>query len=153
MIVVPATVDHWSILSDLAKQTFTDTFGHLYSSVDLAAHQAEKYTQSALTDQLSSDLVFFLCSDDDTTAKAPVGFCHLKPNERNIELMPIDEFPDPCWELYRFYLTADSQGKGGGSFLMRFVIDLLRKQGVQSLWLSVWSENYTAQRFYEKFGI
>ncbi|KAJ3132471.1 hypothetical protein HK100_005272 [Physocladia obscura] len=152
MIIVPATVEHWEVLSALAKQTFDETFGHIYTPSDLETHLNTKYTHDLMVAEIKSEIVYFLCNDDDAAARAPVGFFQLKPNSRN-ELMAVDEFADPCWELHRFYLTNATQGKGGGSLLMRFALEKLKEVGAKSLWLSVWSENFKAQHFYEKFGI
>ncbi|KAI9346943.1 acyl-CoA N-acyltransferase, partial [Obelidium mucronatum] len=153
MIIIQATPGHWSVLSALAKQTFTDTFGHLYAPEDLEAHLSTKYTEAVLTLEIQTELVYLVCQDDDTEGTSPFGFCQLKPDSRN-DLMPdISEYPDPCWEIHRFYLKKEMQGVRAGSTLMNFAMGKLKEAGAKSIWLSVWSENFKAQRFYEKFGI
>ncbi|KAJ3072679.1 hypothetical protein HDU98_003152 [Podochytrium sp. JEL0797] len=151
MIILRATEQHWSALSLLAQKTFSDTYGHTYEPHNVKKHLETNYTQSVITHEIQTELVFLVCDDDDVDGQRPWGFCQLKPNSRN-ELMPV-EYPDPCWEIHRFYLDKDKKGVGAGSVLMKFSMEKLKEAGAKSLWLSCWSENFVAQRFYEKFGI
>ncbi|ACL19448.1 [SSU ribosomal protein S18P]-alanine acetyltransferase [Desulfitobacterium sp. LBE] len=44
------------------------------------------------------------------------------------------------------------QGMGGGEFLMRSVIDLMVKEGMERMTLEVRASNTSAQRLYERLG-
>ena len=55
-------------------------------------------------------------------------------------------------ELKRLYLLATAQGGGIGARLFEQALDWLERDGPRTLWISVWSENYGAQRFYARYG-
>ncbi|KAJ3291559.1 hypothetical protein HDU79_002286 [Rhizoclosmatium sp. JEL0117] len=152
MIIIRATEQHWAALSLIAKDTFVDTFGHLYAAKDLEAHIQNKYNQAVMVHEINTEHVYLVCKDDDKAGEAPFGFCQLKPDSRS-ELMPEDEYANPCWEIHRFYIRKEKQGVRAGAKLMEFAMERIKEAGVKSIWLSVWSENYRAQKFYEKFGI
>ena len=49
-------------------------------------------------------------------------------------------------------LLAGIQGGGTGRALMDAAMAWLLRDGPRPLWLSVWSENLGAQRFYARYG-
>ena len=55
-------------------------------------------------------------------------------------------------ELKRLYVRAGIQGGGIGRALMDAAMAWLLQDGPRTLWLSVWSENFGAQRFYARYG-
>jgi len=55
-------------------------------------------------------------------------------------------------ELKRLYVRADAQGGGTGAQLFEQALAWLERDGPRTLWISVWSENYGAQRFYARYG-
>ncbi|HJW45615.1 MAG TPA: GNAT family N-acetyltransferase, partial [Lysobacter sp.] len=55
-------------------------------------------------------------------------------------------------ELKRLYLLASAQGSGVGARLFDEALTWLEREGPRTLWISVWSENYGAQRFYARYG-
>ncbi len=63
-------------------------------------------------------------------------------------------------ELKRFYLLRDWQAKGVGTRLLELVDAWLKDQSLRRtragqrhfVWVSVWSENFGAQRFYNRVG-
>ena len=55
-------------------------------------------------------------------------------------------------EVKRLYLRGDAQNGGAGRALMDAMLTWLLADGPRTLWLSVWSENYGAQRFYARYG-
>ncbi|KAJ3072676.1 hypothetical protein HDU98_003149 [Podochytrium sp. JEL0797] len=83
MIILRATEQHWSALSLLAQKTFSDTYGHTYEPHSVKKHLEANYTQSVITHEIQTELVFLVCDDDDVDGQRPWGFCQLKPNSRN----------------------------------------------------------------------
>ncbi|KAJ3068039.1 hypothetical protein HDU98_008796 [Podochytrium sp. JEL0797] len=146
-----AVAVHWSVLSELAKETFVATFPNLYSATDLQTHLDTTYTQEIITKEIETELTYLVVDDTDPEGKAPWGFCQLRPNTRT-HLLPVDEYEDPCWELHRIYLSKHKHGTGAGSTLMKFAMQKMHEAGVKCVWLSVWSENDQARKFYEKWG-
>ncbi|KAJ3248659.1 hypothetical protein HDU78_010890 [Chytriomyces hyalinus] len=154
MLLIPLAPKHVQTLAEIAAETFTDTFGHLYSAEDLNSYLAAAYAHPQLLHEIATEECYFLCLDTDPEGLKPLGFAQLRPNTRN-ELMRSlgDEYPEPCWELHRFYIRKESQGMRAGSFMMDFCMKRFKEAGVKSLWLSVYSDNVKAQKFYQKYGI
>ncbi|KAJ3060077.1 GTP-binding protein Rho1 [Podochytrium sp. JEL0797] len=151
MIILRATQDHWSALSELANETFVATFPNLYSEADLQTHLNTNYTQEIITREIQTELTYLVADDTDPEGKAPWGFCQLRPNTRT-HLLPDGEYEDTSWELHRLYLSKLKHGTGAGSTLMKFAMQKMHEAGVKSVWLSVWSENDQARKFYDKWG-
>ncbi len=55
-------------------------------------------------------------------------------------------------ELKRLYVLAQAQNGGWGGKLFQAALDWLQRDGPRTLWISVWSENLGAQRFYARHG-
>jgi len=58
----------------------------------------------------------------------------------------------PTAELSKFYLRAESHGRGAAAALMAATLDVAGGRGVAGLWLGVNELNARAIRFYEKSG-
>ena len=121
---------------------FTDTFGHLYRSEDLASflsgHTADRWHA-----QLASSDFAVRCAEVDGK---PVGFAKLGPNE-----LPV-ETAETALELHQLYVLGPWQGEGLAPVLMDWVLGEARRRGARALFLSVWTENYRARRFYARYG-
>ncbi|KAJ3111574.1 hypothetical protein HK100_002642 [Physocladia obscura] len=153
MHVKQASKKHAAVLSTLAGTTFVENFGYLIPPGELDGLLSEQYSEAAMAQQLETEIVFFLCNDDDTDGKAPIGFCQLKPDSHS-EWFGELEYEKPCWEIHRFYFLQEQHGKGVAKILMDFVLEYLHSEKeVKTVWLFVWSENYKAQAFYKKHGI
>ena len=55
-------------------------------------------------------------------------------------------------ELKRLYVLHAAQNSGWGGRLFQAALDWLERDGPRTLWISVWSENFGAQRFYARHG-
>ncbi|MET0807939.1 MAG: GNAT family N-acetyltransferase, partial [Pseudoxanthomonas sp.] len=55
-------------------------------------------------------------------------------------------------ELKRLYLLKSEQNGGVGRALFDQALAWLERDGPRPLWISVWSENLGAQRFYARYG-
>jgi GNAT superfamily N-acetyltransferase len=132
------------ILARIGAQTFTDTFAHLYPPSDLEVFLSEAYslerTKSALEDPRKGAWLVEL--DGEAIGYAQAGPCDL----------PHPEVTPQCGELKRFYFRKAWQGRGLGGRLFATVMDWLVEDGPRNVWIGVWSENFGAQRFYERQG-
>ena len=54
--------------------------------------------------------------------------------------------------LKRIYLLPSAQNTGVGSRLIHVALDWLEHERPSTLWIGVWSQNFGAQRFYERLG-
>ena len=131
-------------LSALGASTFVDTFGHLYSSEDLQAFLDESHAVAAYETLLASPIFALWLAEDDGEAigYALAGPCGL-PHE---DAKPTDG------ELKRLYVSPSAQGGGIGAKLFEQALAWLERDGPRTLWISVWSENHGAQRFYARYG-
>ncbi len=139
-----ATVDDAMVLSDLASRTFTETFGHLYPAEDLSAFLADAYAVEKQRVILAHpDYAVWLLEDEGVAVgHAAAGPCGL----------PHADVAKGDGELKRLYVLASHQNGGWGGRLFAEAERWLLKDGPRTVWIGVWSENFGAQRFYERQG-
>ena len=139
-----ATVADAALLAALGTATFVETFGHLYSPQDLQAFLDESHTTAAYAKALADPgyALWIAERDGEAIGYAQAGRCGLP----HAEVQPGDG------ELKRLYLRAEAQNGGTGRALMDAAMAWLLRDGPRPLWLSVWSENLGAQRFYARYG-
>ena len=131
-------------LSEIGSATFVETFGHLYRPDDLAAFLAESHSPAACAAALADPryAVWLLEEGGRAIGYALAGPCGL----------PHPDVRDGDGELKRLYLRADAQNGGAGGQLFDAALAWLERDGPRQLWISVWSENHGAQRFYARRG-
>ncbi|MDP1908714.1 MAG: GNAT family N-acetyltransferase, partial [Hyphomicrobium sp.] len=76
----------------------------------------------------------------------PVGFAKLGPVK-----LPVDPAGEGA-ELHQLYMLGKAHGSGLGAQLMDWVVETARSRGAGELFLSVFTENHRAQRFYRRYG-
>jgi len=131
-------------LSAIGKATFSETFAHLYPPEDLEAFLADAYGLEKTRADLASPAkaAWLVERDGQVIGHALAGPCKL----------PHAEVTPACGELDRLYLLKAHQGGGLGSRLLAEVFAWLEKDGPRDLWIGVWSENFGAQKLYERQG-
>ena len=114
-----ATVDDAPVLSDLARRTFTETFGHLYPPEDLAAFLADAYDVDKQRIILGHPeyAVWLLEEGGVAIGHAPAGPCGLP----HPDVQPGDG------ELKRLYVLKSHQSGGWGSRLFQAALDWLER--------------------------
>ena len=139
-----ATIEDAQALADLGQVTFIDAFGHLYTPEDLQTFIEESHSPAAYARVLANpDYALWLAEREGVAiGYAQAGPCGLP----HAEAQPADG------ELKRLYLLRDAQNSGVGVALLDVALAWLERDGPQTLWISVWSENYGAQRFYGRHG-
>lgn len=131
-------------VSQLARRTFTESFGHLYPDEDLQAFLADSYSVGKQAVILSHpDYAVWLLERDGVAlghvAAGPCGLPHA-------DVQPGDG------EIKRLYVLRELHNGGWGARLLQTALDWLERDGPRTLWIGVWSENVAAQRFYARFG-
>jgi GNAT superfamily N-acetyltransferase len=124
------------------RESFTDTFGHLYSQEDLAAFLSG-FTEAGWRTELSDSAFAFRLAEEDGRA---VGYLKLGPGS-----LP-HVGPEPAIELKQLYLLRPWQGRGAAAALMDWALDEARRRGAEAIYLSVFIDNHRARRFYERYG-
>ena len=126
----------------LFRTSFVDTFGRLYAPDDLAMFLAQFSPEAWAAELADSRFAFRLAERDGE----PVGFAKLGPVK-----LPVDPAGKGA-ELHQIYMLGAAHGTGLGAQLMDWVIEKARGSGAVELFLSVFTENHRAQRFYRRYG-
>ena len=139
-----AVVSDADALSAIGRETFVITFGHLYAPEDLAAFLDDSHSPGSYARLLDDPRYGLWLLEDGSRA---VGFAVAGPCG-----LPHPDVTPADGELKRLYLLPEVQNDGWGGRLFSTAIDWLQREGPRRLWISVWSENYGAQRFYARHG-
>ena len=141
----PARPDDAPALAALARESFIAAFGDLYREEDLSTFLAEHKTAERYREVLRDSGT---CIQLAETGGALMGYCQLRcPSafkSKSDQKNPI--------ELQQLYLAPDLTGHGIGAALMDWALDKARVLGCDAVQLSVYSENFGAQRFYARYG-
>jgi ribosomal protein S18 acetylase RimI-like enzyme len=129
-------------LAALGRQTFGETFGHLYSAENLAAF-LETHNEAGWGAQLADPAFAVRVAEADG---ALVAYAKLGPTSLPFEPRGIGI------ELRQFYLLKPWHGLGIADELMRWTIGEARRHGAEDLYLSVFVDNHRARRFYARYG-
>lgn len=138
-----ATPDDGAVLGGLARATFIETFGRLYALPDLAAFLAQT-SDAAYAAELADPAIEVRFAE---VGGSPIGFCKVGPLK-----LPA---PDPhasAIELRQLYVYRPWQGSGIAAVLTDWALHRARARGAAEIWLSVYTENPRARRFYARYG-
>lgn len=139
-----ADIGDASVLADLGRQTFHETFAAQNKPEDMDAYIKKSFTVERLTAELAEPEAVYLVAEAQTKV---IGFAKLAPSP----LPDCITEPSPV-RLVKLYVSADAIGSGVGAALMRASIEWSKTSGYKSLWLGVWEHNHRAKAFYEKWG-
>lgn len=131
---------------DLAEQTTIETWAHLYSKEDFDAYLREKFQLQRFESDLADATVGIWIAELDGEA---IGLVSVGDNNLPV---PKEQLDPSAGEIRKFYMLKKHQGSGIGSKLFDTAMQWLQSQGPRTVYCGVWSENYGAQRFYERKG-
>ena len=133
-----------SLLREIGRQTFYDTFHATNTEEDLRKYLDESFDEKRLKEELSnpSSRFYFAAFDDRV-----VGYLKINFGQAQTEFKNNDWF-----EIERIYVVREFWGKSVGQALLDFALTLASEQKISCAWLGVWEKNYRAIRFYEKNG-
>lgn len=170
------------VWQELSIATFSETFGHLYAESDLENFLRETYSREALEAIINDDScavwLAFAPRADAAAATASVaknaepspGVTYTGGEVKSAEpsrggegeaiayvmaapcALPHPEASADDGEVRRLYVRQGYRDWGLGSRLITLALEWLLAKNPRQLWLGVWSDNYGAQRFYERFG-
>jgi ribosomal protein S18 acetylase RimI-like enzyme len=129
-------------LGAIGRQSFIETFGHLYTPENLAAF-LEVHNEANWRGELS-----------DPRFAVRLGFvdganaAYVKVGPPSLPFTP----PKDSIELRQFYILRPWQGAGLAPAMMDWVLAEARQRGASAIYLSVFTENHRARRFYDKYG-
>jgi ribosomal protein S18 acetylase RimI-like enzyme len=79
---------------------------------------------------------FIICYSDDVPA-AFASYGEIEPG---------------IYKLHKIYILTSQQGKGIGRYMINYIVDELKQEGIGELRLNVNIHNHAAMAFYEKMG-
>lgn len=124
------------------RASFFDAFAHLYRREDLGAFLA-KFTHQAWAEELgSADFAFRLAEVDGMA----IGYLKLGPLT-----LPVER-DEPALELRQLYILQPWHGSGARAGLMDWALAQAGRQQARQLFLTVYTDNQRAKRFYERYG-
>jgi ribosomal protein S18 acetylase RimI-like enzyme len=138
-----ATPADGAVLGGIARATFIDTFGTLYRLEDMATFLKQGSDEAYAAELADADnsVRFAL------TGGTPIGFCKVS----SLKLPAPDPAPG-AMELRQLYIYKPWQGLGIADVLTGWAKDTARARGAPEIWLSVFTENPRARRFYARHG-
>lgn len=129
-------------LSGLAKRTFTETFGHLYTAENLNQHLEKTCSAGFFRNALKQDHVIMAYDGNEIIGYAKFGGLGL----------PVENPPRSASEIHRLYVIQPYQGRQIGAALMDMMMQHETIRSSPAVYLSVWENNIKAQRFYSRYG-
>jgi ribosomal protein S18 acetylase RimI-like enzyme len=124
------------------RQSFRDTFAHLYRPEDLAAFLGQ-FTPDAWAQEFADPRYRFRVAEVDGDV---VGYVKLGP-----AALPVERTKSAI-ELRHIYFLKEHHGSGLAKALSDWAIDEARRQGFEELYLTVYVDNHRARRFYDRYG-
>jgi ribosomal protein S18 acetylase RimI-like enzyme len=129
-------------LAALFRDAFTETFEHLYDPSDLTAFLAQ-HTAAHWAEQLRNPAFAVRVAEQDGQA---VGLAKIGPVK-----LPVED-PSSSLELRQLYVLGPVRGSGVAAELTEWAIREARSRGARNLYLSVFTENIRAKKFYLRRG-
>jgi GNAT superfamily N-acetyltransferase len=134
--------DDAEALAALGRSSFIETFGHLYSPENLAAF-LETHSPQGWRAELSDPAFAVRLAEEQGRA---VGYAKLGPPSLPFTVT------GPTVELRQFYVLKPWHGAGVAREMMDWVLAEARARGAEQLYLSVFTDNHRARRFYARYG-
>ncbi len=132
-----------AVLAEVGRDTFVETFAHLYPPEDLKAFLDKSYSPEAFAGFLGEPEHALWLAESGGRA---IGYIQVGPCG-----LPHPEVTPACGEVKRLYVRREAQGTGLGSRLLKVGLGWLTAPG-RRLWIGVWSQNLGAQRLYARHG-
>jgi len=129
-------------LAELGARTFTHTFGHLYQPDDLEIF-LQSHSPANWAKELGDPAFEIRVAENEGQL---IGYVKLGPPH-----LPFEPRGEAA-ELRQLYVIEDFKGQGVAHSLMLWTIERARDRRADYLYLSVFTDNHRARRFYEKYG-
>jgi ribosomal protein S18 acetylase RimI-like enzyme len=129
-------------LDRMFDTVFCDTFAHLYRPEDLDAFLSS-FSIADWEEQLRDPA--FACRIAEVDGE-PAGYIKLGPLKLPVE-------PDgPSLLLEQLYVLTVHHGAGIARALMDWAIEETKRRGAGRIYLTVFTDNHRARRFYDRYG-
>lgn len=135
--IVPAEVQHFSVIQTIARNTWPHTFGAILSPQQIDYMLNWMYSLSSIEEQVKKGHVFLLATD----GKEYYGYASYEMNYKGTAKV----------KVHKIYILPTAQGKGVGRLLMDAIAETAKQHKATHLALNVNREN-PAIKFYERYG-
>lgn len=144
MLLRAPTLEDLQSLAQLGRDTFIETFGPLYREEDLNHFLTEVYSDAVIAEELADQKLTHRVIEfkGELIAFIKVGPVHV----------PVETPPPDSAEIWQIYVRQSFLGKGLGDQLMAWAMVYFESIKAEKIYVSVFSENPRAIRFYEKYG-
>lgn len=139
-----ATADDASMIAELSRRTFYDTFASQNTPENMDKFMNEQFTNEALMKEVGDRSNIFIIAE---TGNEVAGYARLRDGGPP----PLRE-DLPSIEIARIYALQTMLGKGVGNALMKSCLEIAYDIGKRVVWLGVWEKNPRAIQFYIKWG-
>lgn len=137
-----ATLDDLPAVDRLFRESFCETFAHLYRPEDLDAFLA-KFTPDAWRAEMRDPAYAFRLAEAGGDA---AGYAKVGPLT-----LPVEP-SGKAVELRQLYVLKPHQGSGIAAQLMDWALEKARSFAASEIYLTVYTDNHRARRFYERYG-
>ena len=137
------TVAEAARIGEFFRSNFVATFGHLYDRRDLDAFLS-RFTTDFWTRELLDPRFAFRVAEVEGEL---VGTCKVGPMD-----LPVEDCGEGARELHQIYIAESAKGSGLANEFMNWSYQTARELGGDTLYLSVFTDNHRARRFYERHG-
>jgi len=145
VILRDAELSDAAALGALGRKAFCAAFEHLYTPDNLSAFLDRTYGEEPVVKEIADPAyIHQLAFDGD----ALTGFCKMN---YPASYEGHSDAANPI-VLCQLYTDPARTGEGIGAALMDWALSLAREKHCDAVQLSVWSENFGAQRFYQRYG-
>jgi ribosomal protein S18 acetylase RimI-like enzyme len=143
----PATDADVPALTLLSHESFIDKFGRLYKAEDLSIFLADYRTEARYREHMRDPGTRIQLAEEDGEL---LGYCLIILGD-GFEERPLPQ-PERPIILSQLYCAPAAIGRGIGSALMEWALAEAKAWNADAIQLSVYSENFGAQKFYRRFG-
>lgn len=147
----PACLDDAKALAQLGRNSFCAAFAHIYRDEDLNAFLQSCYSEAVVAEEIADDACIhqLACDEGENHAGGRLtGFCKLWYPSGYADY---SDAKNPIG-LGQLYCDPARIGEGIGAQLMDWAFAEARSRKCDAIQLSVYSENFGAQKFYQRYG-
>lgn len=139
-------------IMNFGQQTFRDTFFDAagYSETDIATYFSSDYSLEKVKSWVHDENTLLFLALEDLENRI-VGYLSVG----GPSTLPHENVNDKTGEINKLYIAEDYKGKGVAQTLMLEGLKWFDRPECPfpgDVYISVWSQNYRAQKFYSKFG-
>ncbi|KAE9368439.1 acyl-CoA N-acyltransferase [Stipitochalara longipes BDJ] len=135
-------------IAALGSHVFSASFGYSMPASDLQAYLESAYSIPSVASDIANPKITTIIACPTSSPETVIGFSQLTRGTSE----PCLEGCEKLVELQRLYVSPDFHGGGVGRLLVESVENVAREEGLVTMWLGVWEENFRAQRVYERMG-